>query len=49
MLWSGDALIWLVGYRLDDRFKITDATEKILVCSFEPLIQDPENAKDREF
>ncbi|MBC7450913.1 MAG: tRNA lysidine(34) synthetase TilS [Cytophagales bacterium] len=49
MLCSDNKLIWVVGHRLDDRFKITDTTEKILVCTFQPLMQDPDNTKDREF
>ncbi|WP_421918675.1 tRNA lysidine(34) synthetase TilS [Marinifilum sp.] len=30
LLISGDKIVWLVGHRLDDRFKITDFTSKIL-------------------
>ena len=29
LLLSGDKIAWVVGYRLDDRFKITDSTSKI--------------------
>ena len=27
---AGDAIVWLIGYRPDDRFRITDQTRKIL-------------------
>lgn len=30
LLLSGDRIVWVVGHRLDDRFKITDTTTKIL-------------------
>ena len=28
-------ILWVVGYRIDDRFKITNATKSIFVCRFE--------------
>lgn len=30
MLLSGDTPLWLCGYRIDDRFKVTDSTERVL-------------------
>ena len=30
ILLSGDKIVWLVGHRMDDRFKITEKTSKIL-------------------
>lgn len=30
LLCSNQQIIWVAGYRLDDRFKVTDATQKIL-------------------
>ena len=27
---SGEDIIWVAGYRQDDRFKVTDETKKIL-------------------
>ena len=31
LLTAGDEVAWLVGHRLDDRFKVTDATTRVLV------------------
>ncbi|TDI13454.1 MAG: tRNA lysidine(34) synthetase TilS [Acidobacteria bacterium] len=31
LLTAGDEVVWLVGHRLDDRFKVTDATTRVLV------------------
>jgi len=33
LLCSGDDIVWLVGHRLDDRFKIGDATEKVYLVA----------------
>lgn len=30
---SGDDIVWVVGYRLDDRFKITENTKQVLAIS----------------
>lgn len=30
---SGNEIVWIIGHRIDDRFKITDKTKKIYVCS----------------
>lgn len=30
---ADDEILWVVGYRIDDRFKITNATKSILLCS----------------
>lgn len=30
---SGDAIVWVVGYRIDNRFKISDQTKEVLVIS----------------
>lgn len=35
LLLSGDAVCWLVGHRLDERFKITDSTKEYLVIKFQ--------------
>lgn len=34
---SGDSIIWIVGYRIDDRFKITSATKHVLKLIFKPF------------
>jgi tRNA(Ile)-lysidine synthase len=33
LLLSGDEVIWVMGYRIDDRFKVTDQTERILIMT----------------
>ncbi|HET9431153.1 MAG TPA: tRNA lysidine(34) synthetase TilS [Chitinophagaceae bacterium] len=30
-------IIWVVGYRIDDRFKVTEQTKEVLVITFGPL------------
>jgi tRNA(Ile)-lysidine synthase len=30
VLFSGEKLIWLVGHRIDDRFKVTEKTKSVL-------------------
>jgi tRNA(Ile)-lysidine synthase len=30
ILASGDQIVWIIGKRIDDRFKITDKTERVL-------------------
>jgi len=30
LLLSGETVAWVVGYRIDDRFKVTDKTRKVL-------------------
>jgi tRNA(Ile)-lysidine synthase len=30
LLISGEKIVWVVGYRIDDRFKVTDKTRKVL-------------------
>jgi tRNA(Ile)-lysidine synthase len=27
---SGEGIVWVVGYRIDERFKITERTQRIL-------------------
>jgi len=34
LLTSGEQIVWVIGYRLDDRYKITDQTKNKLVASF---------------
>lgn len=35
VLTSGEDIVWIVGERLDDRYKVTDRTQKALVISLE--------------
>jgi len=37
VLLSGDAIVWVVGYRIDDRFKIIPGSNQILKITFEPF------------
>jgi tRNA(Ile)-lysidine synthase len=30
LLISGEKIVWVVGYRIDDRFKVTDKTSNVL-------------------
>ena len=34
ILVSGDEILWVVGYRMSDRFKVTDSTRQKLAVSF---------------
>lgn len=36
LLFSGDRLIWVVGQRIDDRFKVSDQTKEVVILSFPP-------------
>jgi tRNA(Ile)-lysidine synthase len=49
ILINGDQIIWLVGYRTDERFKITDSTTKILVCSYHALLKETDCLKEKDF
>jgi len=33
LLLSGNKIMWVMGYRIDDRFRITDSTERILIMT----------------
>jgi tRNA(Ile)-lysidine synthase len=33
LLLSGERVIWVMGYRIDDRFKVTDRTDRILIMT----------------
>jgi hypothetical protein len=33
---SGDAIVWVAGMRIDDRFKVTPATTRAIRLRFEP-------------
>jgi tRNA(Ile)-lysidine synthase len=37
LLCSGDDIVWVIGRRIDNRFKITDTTKKILIIRVDPL------------
>jgi tRNA(Ile)-lysidine synthase len=32
---AGDKIAWVVGYQIDDRFKVTSRTQRVLVLSKE--------------
>lgn len=32
LMLSGNEIIWVIGHRVDDRYKITDATKQLLIC-----------------
>ena len=36
VLVSGNDIAWVIGYRIDDRFKIGSATKKLYICNIEP-------------
>ena len=36
LLLSDDKIMWVIGYRMDDRFKVTENTKKVLQISFNP-------------
>jgi tRNA(Ile)-lysidine synthase len=33
LLLSGNKVMWVMGYRIDDRFKVTDSTERIMIMT----------------
>jgi tRNA(Ile)-lysidine synthase len=33
LLLSGDDIIWVIGYRMDERYKITEATGEVLLIT----------------
>jgi len=33
LLMSGDDIIWVVGYRIDERYKVSEGTKKVLKIS----------------
>ncbi len=33
LLLSGDKVMWVMGYRIDNRFRVTDSTERILIMT----------------
>jgi tRNA(Ile)-lysidine synthase len=35
ILWSGETIVWVVGIRQDERFRISDTTENILKIQLE--------------
>ncbi len=36
VLQSGDYIVWVIPYRIDDRFKVTERTKRVLKVSFKP-------------
>ncbi len=43
LLLSKDEIIWIVGHRMDDKAKISESTQEILVLNFYPIQQEPDN------
>jgi tRNA(Ile)-lysidine synthase len=37
VLVSGDKIVWVIGWRIDDRFKLTEKSSRILKASLQPL------------
>jgi tRNA(Ile)-lysidine synthase len=35
ILWSGETVVWVLGIRQDDRFKVSDTTQNILKIQLE--------------
>jgi tRNA(Ile)-lysidine synthase len=33
LLCSGDNIVWVIGYRIDDRYKIGGKTKRVLIAS----------------
>lgn len=44
---SGD-VVWLCGHRLDDRFKLTGQTRRVLRLAFIPLVSERDHAPDHQ-
>lgn len=43
---SKNDIFWVMGWRIDDRYKITDNTQKILVIEYHPRIVESSGTKD---
>ncbi|MCB2189816.1 MAG: tRNA lysidine(34) synthetase TilS [Deltaproteobacteria bacterium] len=43
LLLTGDQIMWICGYRMDDRFKVTPQTKKLLQVDFQRF-EDPNNS-----
>jgi tRNA(Ile)-lysidine synthase len=35
ILWSGETVVWVLGIRQDDRFRVSDTTQNILKIQLE--------------
>jgi tRNA(Ile)-lysidine synthase len=36
VLTSGEAIVWVAGYRLDERYKLTEQTKEVLILTLSP-------------
>jgi tRNA(Ile)-lysidine synthase len=45
VLASGKKIVWIMGYRIDDRFKITEKTRKVLLLRFQADVL-PQHVKE---
>jgi tRNA(Ile)-lysidine synthase len=37
LLGSGETIVWVMGYRIDNRFKLSHDSKKILKVEFKPI------------
>ena len=40
---SGEKIVWVSGFRLDEEFKVTEDTLKILEITIEPVLRQRQN------
>lgn len=44
---TSNDISWIIGQRIDDRFKITDTTESVLIIEFIPRLTESQGIKDQ--
>ncbi len=45
ILFSGAKLVWIIGQRLDDRFKVTEDTKEILQIEYKKKDPNPDKSE----